>query len=121
MKKMSLDNNFKITMLKEISKIEQKEVMKGFHGRFFHTNSSTIAFWEIEKGALLPEHAHIHEQTTQLIEGELEMTIDNKTMILKPGMIVQIPSNVKHSGKALKACKLTDTFCPAREDLKFDY
>ena len=108
-------------MLKEISKIEQKEVMKGFKGRFFHTKSSTIAFWEIEKDAILPEHSHIHEQTTQLIEGTLEMTIGNKTIILEPGMIVSIAPNIKHSGKALKNCILTDTFCPVREDLKFDY
>jgi len=105
-------------MFKEISKIEQKEVMKGFKGRFFHTNSSTIAFWEIEENAILPEHSHIHEQTTQIIEGKLEMTVGSKTMILEPGMIVQIASNVKHSGKALTTCKLTDTFCPAREDFE---
>ncbi len=106
-------------MVKEISKIEQIEVMKGFKGRFFHTNSTTIAFWKIEKGAILPEHNHIHEQTTQLIEGTLEMTIGKKKSILKPGMIVCIPSNVKHSGKALTPCILTDTFCPVRDDYKF--
>ena len=105
-------------MFKEISKIEQKEVLKGFKGRFLHTNSFTIAFWEIEKGAILPVHEHIHEQTTQVIEGKLEMTINNETQILEPGMIVSIPSNVKHSGKALTSCKLTDTFCPVREDYK---
>ncbi|PCH53561.1 MAG: cupin [Flavobacteriaceae bacterium] len=105
-------------MIKEISKIEQIEVIKGFKGRFFHTQSSTIAFWEIEKGAILPEHKHIQEQTTQLIEGTLEMTIGNKKSILKSGMIVCIPSNIKHSGKALTSCILTDTFCPVREDYK---
>ena len=105
-------------MIKEIFEIEQIEMIKGFKGRFFHTNSSTIAFWEIEKGAILPEHSHIHEQTTQVIEGKLEMTIDDKTMVLKPGMIVCIPANIKHSGRAISTCKLTDTFCPVREDYK---
>lgn len=105
-------------MFKEIFEIEQIEMIKGFKGRFFHTNSSTIAFWEIEKGAILPEHSHIHEQTTQVIEGKLEMTIDDKTMVLEPGMIVNIPSNIKHSGRAITTCKLTDTFCPVREDYK---
>jgi len=107
-------------MIQEISKIEQKEVLKGFKGKFFHANSFTIAFWEIEKGAILPEHVHIHEQTTQVIEGKLEMTINNKTQILEPGMIAHIPSNVKHSGKALTTCKLTDTFSPVREDYKIE-
>ena len=105
-------------MLKEIKNIEQKEILPGFKGRFVYTNRATIAFWEIEKDSILPEHSHIHEQTTQVIEGKLEMTINNETLVLEPGMIVSIPSNVSHSGKALTTCKLTDTFCPAREDYK---
>ncbi|AMC10990.1 cupin [Lutibacter profundi] len=105
-------------MFKYISKIKQKEIIEGFKGRFFHTDSFTIAFWEIEKGAILPEHSHIHEQTTQVIEGTLEMTVHGKTQVLESGMIINIPSNVKHSGKALTTCKLTDTFCPVREDYK---
>lgn len=105
-------------MFKVIENIEQKEIMPGFKGKFVHTDSFTIAFWEIAKGAVLPEHSHIHEQTTQVIEGKLEMTINHKTYVLEPGMIVVIPSNVKHSGKAITKCKLTDTFSPVREDYK---
>lgn len=105
-------------MIQEISNIEPKEIIKGFNGRFFHTNSFTIAFWEIEEGAILPEHSHIHEQSTQVIEGKLEMFIDGVTTVLEPGMIANIPSNVTHSGKALTNCKVTDVFSPTREDYK---
>ena len=105
-------------MIKAIETIEQQELMPGFKGRFVHTNSSTIAFLEIKKGALLPEHHHIHEQTTQIIEGQLELTINGKTNILESGTIAVIPSNSKHSGRALTDCKITDTFCPVREDYK---
>ena len=103
-------------MIKEITSIESKEIIKGFKGRFVHAEKFTIAFWEIEEGAILHEHAHIHEQTTQVIEGELEMTINGKTFVLQPGNIVVIPSNIKHSGKALTFCKVTDVFSPIRED-----
>jgi quercetin dioxygenase-like cupin family protein len=105
-------------MLKVIENIEQKEIMPGFKGRFVHTNSSTIAFWEITKGAILPEHSHIHEQTTQVVEGSLELIVNNESYILEPGSIIIIPSNVIHSGKAITNCKLTDTFSPVREDYK---
>lgn len=105
-------------MIQDISNIEPKEIIKGFKGRFFHTNSFTIAFWEIEEGAILPEHSHIHEQSTQVIEGKLEMLIDGITTVLEPGMIANIPSNVFHSGKALTKCKVTDVFSPTREDYK---
>lgn len=101
-----------------ISDIEQREIIKGFKARFIHTEKSTIAFWNVEKGAELPEHSHIHEQTSQVTEGEFEMIIDGKSKIYKPGMIAVIPSNVMHSGKALSPCKITDVFCPVREDYK---
>lgn len=105
-------------MIQEISKIEQNEIIKGFKGRFVHANSFTIAFWEIEQGAILPQHSHIHEQTTQVIEGKLELVIGNVHSVLEPGMIANIPSNVIHSGKALTNCKVTDVFSPVREDYK---
>lgn len=105
-------------MIQDISNIEQKEIIKGFNVRFFHTNSFTIAFWEIEEGSILPEHSHIHEQSTQVIEGKLELLIDGISTVLEPGMIANIPSNVIHSGKALTKCKVTDVFSPTREDYK---
>lgn len=103
----------------EISNLKTIEVIKGFQGKFFHTNSFTVAFWEIEAGSVLPEHSHIHEQTTQVLEGQLEMTINGVTQILKPGEIYNIAPNIKHNGKALTNCKVTDIFYPVREDYKF--
>ena len=91
-------------------------MLKGFKGRFVHTENFTIAFWEIEAGAELPEHAHIHEQTTHVTDGELQLTIAGETMVCKSGTIVGIPSNVKHKGVALTDCKVVDTFHPVRED-----
>jgi hypothetical protein len=44
----------------DISKIEPKEIIKGFKGKFIHTENSTLAFWEVEKGASIPLHSHIH-------------------------------------------------------------
>jgi quercetin dioxygenase-like cupin family protein len=103
-----------------ISELKTTELIKGFHGKFVHAKNFTVAFWEIDKDSILPKHAHIHEQTTQVIEGNLELTIGTKTKILKAGEIAVIPPNVTHSGKALTNCKVTDTFCPVREDYKFD-
>ncbi|MCB0473057.1 MAG: cupin domain-containing protein [Flavobacteriaceae bacterium] len=102
----------------KISELPKKEVIKGFTGRFIHGEHFTLAFWEIEAGAELPEHSHPHEQSTQVLEGELEMTIDGKTNSYKPGMVAIIPPHSKHSGKALTRCKVTDIFSPVREDYK---
>ena len=101
-----------------ISEIKQKELLPGIKARFVHTNNNTIGFVELDEGAILPEHFHIHEQTTQIIEGKLEMTIGGETKILEPGMLTIIPSNVPHSARAITYCKVTDVFYPVREDYK---
>ena len=101
-----------------ISEIPQRDLVKGIKGRYIHTETTTIGFVEIDKGAVLPAHSHVHEQTSQIIEGKLEMTIGGETMILEPGTFVIIPSNVVHSARALTDCVVTDTFCPVREDYR---
>jgi len=102
----------------DIAKIEQREIINGYKVRFVHTANSTLAFWEVEKGAILPMHLHIHEQTTQVLEGKYELTIGNETQVYTSGLIAVIPSNVLHGGVALTDCKLFDIFCPVREDYK---
>ncbi|WP_298760850.1 cupin domain-containing protein [uncultured Psychroserpens sp.] len=102
----------------EISNIPQKEIITGFKARFVHSAHTTTAFWEIEAGAELPLHSHIHEQISMVTEGQFQMTINNVTKVYTPGMLVIIPSNIEHSGKALTTCKITDVFSPVREDYK---
>ncbi len=106
-------------MIKKIDDLIQKEIIPGFKGKFIHTQNFTVAFWNIEEGKELPEHSHIHEQTTQVIKGKLELTINGVSQLLEPGSIAVIPSNAIHSGKAVTACEVTDIFCPVREDYKF--
>ena len=98
--------------------IEPREIVKGYKARFLHTSTMTIAFWEVEANAELPMHHHIHEQVSQILEGEFEMTIDGITKVHKPGSVLVIPSNIEHSGKAITDCKILDIFNPVREDYK---
>jgi len=102
----------------DIAGIEQKETLKGFKGRFIHTDNTTLVFWEIEKGSILPVHSHIHEQTTLVTEGKFELTIAGETKIYEDGLLAVIPSNIVHSGVALTDCKIFDIFSPVREDYK---
>ena len=104
--------------VKEISKLPSKEILDGFKAKLIHTENVTLSYVTIKANAILPEHSHFQEQITQVTKGKLEMTIDGATRILQPGMVAIIPSNVKHSGRALTECKVTDMFCPVREDYK---
>ena len=101
-----------------LSDIETKEIMPGYHGKMIHGENMTLAFWEVEKGAAVPEHSHINEQIMHVLEGEFEFKVAGVTKIYRHGELVIIPPNIPHSGKALTPCKLMDIFSPVREAYK---
>ncbi|MEO9660170.1 cupin domain-containing protein [Maribacter dokdonensis] len=101
-----------------LADIKPVEIMPGFHGKLIHTDQISMAFWEVEKGAIVPEHAHMNEQIMHVIEGEFQFTLDGDTKIYHPGDIVIIASHKKHSGIALTPCRLLDVFSPVREEYR---
>lgn len=102
----------------ELADIEEHELVPGFRARFVHTERMTCAYWDIDAGAALPEHAHPHEQVMTLIEGCFEMTLAGEQRSLSPGSVVTIPGMVRHGGKALTKCVAIDIFSPVREDYR---
>ena len=102
----------------DIKDIRELEPVPGYHGRFLHCENMTVAFWEIEAGAVMPEHAHPHEQVFTILEGEFDLTIADETKRCIPGHAAVIPSNVPHSGRAITPCRVIDIFYPVREDLR---
>jgi quercetin dioxygenase-like cupin family protein len=101
-----------------LADITAREIVAGYHGKFVHTEGVTVAYWDIDAGAALAEHAHPHEQITSVIAGQFELTVAGETRVLDAGMVAVIPGNVKHGGRAITACRLIDVFRPAREDYK---
>ena len=100
----------------KLSEIEPREIIPGYHGRLIHSKNMSLAFWEVEAGARVPEHTHTNEQIMQVQEGQFEFTLGGETRIYGPGELVVIPSEVPHSGRALTPCKLMDVFSPVREE-----
>jgi len=105
-------------MQTHIHELPPFEITRGFTARMIHTDNMTLAFVDVDAGAELPEHAHIHEQVTNLLEGSFELVLGGQVMLLEPGQVVVIPSNVPHSGRALTACRILDVFQPVREDFR---
>lgn len=102
----------------KLEDLPAKQPFPGFKVRFVHSATMTFAHWAIESGAVLPEHSHPHEQVANVIQGEFELTIDGKSQQLGPGSIGIIPSNAKHSGRAITHCHIIDVFYPIREDYR---
>ncbi|MBT8184873.1 MAG: cupin domain-containing protein [Eudoraea sp.] len=102
----------------KLSELTPKEIIPGYLGKLIHTENMTIAFWEVKKGAVVPEHDHMHEQIMQVLEGKFEFTVDGETKIYEADDIVVIPGHVSHSGRAITYCRIMDVFSPVREEYK---
>ena len=100
----------------QLKELKSHEVFPGFHGRFIHTDRMTLAFWEVTKGSSVPEHNHHHEQVVNMLEGEFELVVEGVLHRLTPGIIVTVPAQARHSGKAISDCRILDIFSPVRED-----
>jgi quercetin dioxygenase-like cupin family protein len=100
----------------ELSEIREREPVPGYRVRFVHTDHMTVAYWEIEVGAVMPEHSHMHEQVVNVIEGQFELTLGDETRTLDPGVVATIQPDTPHSGRAITTCRIIDVFYPVRED-----
>ena len=104
--------------MEKIKNITGKSLVPGITGHYAHGKNLTFGYVEIKAGSILPEHHHVHEQITFIIEGQLDMMIGGKSCSLTAGMYYVIPSNVPHSAIAKTDCKAIDVFNPVREDYK---
>lgn len=76
----------------------------------------TFAHYDFARGASIHEHFHPQEEVWQVIEGEIEMTIDGVARIVGPGVAGIVPANVRHSVKALADGRAIIVDYPLRPD-----
>lgn len=105
-------------MLHRLTAMPEREVFPGFLGRMVHTEATTLAYWTIAAGSVLPEHSHPHEQIVNMFSGELELTVDGAHHVLGPGDVLVIPGGAVHSGQARSEVRVLDVFTPVREDYR---
>jgi unsaturated pyranuronate lyase len=105
-------------MKHSLNDIPVREVMPGFRGRFVHGENVTLAYWNVDKGAVLPAHSHPHEQVVNVLDGEFELVVEGTPHVLRTGDVFAIPSNAPHSGRGLSPCWILDVFCPVRADYR---
>ena len=92
------------------------ERLPGWKGRYFHTSSMTFAHYEFTAGSSTHAHFHSEEEVYEVLEGQLEVTIDGRSEIAKPGVVAIVPPNVLHSVKALTDGRLIVVDHPSRPD-----
>ncbi len=76
----------------------------------------TFAHYNFARGSSIHEHFHPQEEVYEVIEGELEVTVDGETQIVRPGVVAIVPGNVRHSVKALTDGRAIIVDYPVRRD-----
>lgn len=100
----------------DLDQLNELNLADKIRARVVNTDNLSVAHVRLDAGAILPEHAHINEQIVNVVEGELELTVDGEPVILTPGKVMVLPPNLPHSGRALTDVYVVDVFHPVRED-----
>lgn len=97
--------------------VEPEEVAPGlWRQTLAHGPGLMLCLFTFRKGAVLPEHAHPHEQAGYVLSGELELIVGDAPLRLSAGMSYYVRGNERHSGTALADTQVLDAFSPARVD-----
>jgi len=91
-----------------IEKIQMKTLSYG--------NKTLMSEFRMQKGALLPEHSHPHEQTGYLISGKIKLTIGEQTYSVEPGDSWSIQGGMRHQAEIEEDSVAIEVFSPVRED-----
>jgi quercetin dioxygenase-like cupin family protein len=92
------------------------ERLPGWHGRYFHSEHMTFAHYDFKRGSSIHEHFHDEEEVYEVLEGELEITVDGVPQIARPGLVAIVPANVRHAVKALTDGRVIVIDHPARPE-----
>ena len=89
----------------------------GIRRKIYGTNDNIMmVIVEFEKGAVGSRHTHRHSQVTYVQKGSFEVSIGDKTEVLKAGDGFYASPDKEHGVVALEEGALIDVFSPMRED-----
>ena len=100
------------------TKLEKKDIGGGVilqvlgNGRYMNT-----LHWNMEDKSIVKFHQHPQEQFGYVIKGGFEMTVGDKTAVLKSGDAYFIPPNVSHEFIAVGETEAIDVFSPIKTDI----
>lgn len=97
-----------------LKNVSEQELYPGFLAKIVHTDLQSVSYVRCLEGAVLPTHQHAEEQVLNLLEGEMDVTVEGETIRCSAGDVVRIPSNALHTVTAITDCLAIDIFSPAR-------
>jgi quercetin dioxygenase-like cupin family protein len=107
-----------LAMLKHIrwTDVEQEKLNPLLDRQMITGEQLMLARVLLKKGCVVPEHSHVNEQLTYIVEGALKFWIDGKEIIVRAGEVLCIPPNMPHKAEAVEDTVDVDVFYPPRQD-----
>jgi quercetin dioxygenase-like cupin family protein len=81
-----------------------------------HGENTHLTEFRLDKGSIIPMHAHFNEQTGYLISGKMRFTIAGEVYMAEAGDGWNIPGDVEHGVEVLENAVVIEVFSPARKD-----
>ena len=101
----------------DAAKMKSAEPLPGWKGRFWRSGTMSFAYYDFAEGSSIHEHHHPNEEVWTVISGELEVTIDGETAVAGPGGVAVVPSDVRHSVRALTSGEAIVANHPVRDHI----
>ena len=96
-----------------------RELASGVTARIASGEKVMLSLVTLAPGAVVPEHAHPHEQMGMLVSGSMELTVSGQTRTLSGNAIYLVPGGVLHKALAgPEGAVALDVFSPPREEYR---
>ncbi len=104
-------------MFKKKNEMNYRTLLDGVRmSNLVHGEKTLMARFKLEKGCVIPDHSHPHEQTGLLLSGRIIITFDGIDHDTMPGDSWCIGANVSHSARSVEDSVAVEVFSPVRED-----
>lgn len=100
------------------SEIPADEVYPGIRRQVLQGVRQTIVRYLYAPDSAFPIHSHPQEQVTLVIAGEIEFTVDGRSLTLRAGQAAIIPANIPHGARVIgpTTVETFNALSPRRDD-----
>lgn len=106
----------KLPEFHEFEKMPFEKMNDKIYRKYVHGEKAMLVYFDLKKGAIIPEHHHVSEQVTYIVKGKVRVFSGGKEFVVGKGEVLIIPSNTPHRFEALEDTIDIDIFSPPRED-----